>query len=325
MKNILVTGGAGYVGSVLVSKLLRKSFNVRVFDSFLFADESLFPKMQSLEVYRADLRDTKAVEKALKNIDAVIHLAGISNDPSSDLNPALTKEVNIVASQKLIDLCREFGIPRFINASSSSVYGVKKEAEVTEDLSLEPLTLYSESKVVIEKYLKENKGKMTAVSIRPATVCGYSPRMRLDLTVNILTHFAVRKGKILVFGGSQKRPNIHIEDITDLYVSLLSTPAPLIDGEVFNACGANHTVLEIAELVRNTVNPHLPILIEPTNDLRSYHINAQKIKRVLDFVPKRTIKDAITDMVAAFADHRITDPDQDKYYNVRSLKKSLPV
>ncbi len=323
MKNILITGGAGYVGSVLVPKLLRKGYFVRVLDSFLFADLNLFPKFQSLDVMKADLRDTKAVEKSLRNIDAVIHLAGISNDPCSDLNPALTKEVNVTATEKLIDLCREFGISRFINASSSSVYGIKKEKDVTEELPLEPLTLYSESKVAIEKYLAEHKGKMTSVSIRPATVCGFAPRMRLDLTVNILTHFAVRKGKILVFGGEQKRPNIHIEDITDLYALLLKTPASLIDGEIFNACGANHSVLELAKLVQETVNPHLSIEIEPTEDLRSYHISAMKIKRILDFVPRRTIKDAIQDVANAFRENRIPDPDEDKYYNVRTLKKLL--
>ena len=164
---------------------------------------------------------------------------------------------------------------------------------------------------------------MVAVSVRSATVCGYSPRMRLDLTVNILTHHAVKKGQIRVFGGVQKRPNIHIEDITDLYAELVETPANLIDGKEFNACGANHTVMEIANLVQGAVGAQIPIRVEPTNDLRSYHISASRIARELGFVPKRTIEDAIRDVAEALADSRIADPENDIHYNVRTMKKVL--
>jgi len=190
MKKILVTGGAGYVGSALVPKLLHDGQAVRVLDLCLYGDERLFPvqylKSGQLEVTRGDLRDDRLVETALHDVDCVIHLAGISNDPSSDLDPALTREVNIDATKRLIDAARDKGVTRFINASSSSVYGIKEEANVTEDLPLEPLTVYSESKVAIEEYLRGHRGRMAAISIRSATVCGFSPRLRLDLTVNIL-------------------------------------------------------------------------------------------------------------------------------------------
>lgn len=321
MKNILVTGGAGYVGGVLVPKLVAAGHRVRVLDLFLYADESIFPG--AVESVRADLRDTERVRESLRGIDTVIHLAGISNDPSSDLNPDLTRQVNVEATRALIDMARDGGVERFINASSSSVYGIKEEPDVTEELSLEPLTVYSESKVLVEDYLRHHRGRMTAVSIRSATVCGFSPRMRLDLTVNILTHHAVKKGKITVFGGVQKRPNIHIEDISDLYRHLVTLPAERIDGREYNACGENHTVMQLAQLVKETVAPEVPIEVVPTNDLRSYHVSAARIKRELGFVPKRGIEDAVRDVAKAFEDRRIADPEADIHYNVRTMKRVL--
>lgn len=323
MSQILVTGGAGYVGAVLVPKLLAEGHSVRVLDLFLYADESIFPLSPSLSMVRCDLRDRAKVRETLKGCDVVIHLAGVSNDPSSDLDPELTREVNVRATADLIDAAREMGIRRFINASSSSVYGVKKEPNVTEDLPLEPLTVYSESKVIIEKYLDEHQGDMCAVSVRSATVCGYSPRMRLDLTVNILTDHAVRKGKITVFGGTQKRPNIHIDDITDLYCALVTAPANLINRQKFNVCGTNQTVQEIAETVRSKVDPSLPIEVVSTNDLRSYHISAEKVRKALGFTAKKTIADAVADVAQALRAGKIAEPDSDIHYNVRVMKRNL--
>ena len=327
MKKIFVTGGAGYVGAVLVPKLLRAGHAVEVFDLFLYGDDTLFPSSYlnsgQLVLTRGDLRDQSLVKSRVRGVDCVIHLAGISNDPSSDLDPGLTREVNIDATCALIDAARDAGVSRFINASSSSVYGIKEEANVTEELPLEPLTVYSESKVAIEQYLHEKRGKMVAVSIRSATVCGFSPRMRLDLTVNILTHHALKKGKVTVFGGSQKRPNIHIEDITDLYRDLIDAPAEAIDGKEFNACGANHTVMDLALLVKKTVRPDAPIDVVSTNDLRSYHISGGKIERELGFSPRHTIEDAVRDVARGFEENRIPNPDDDRHYNVRTMKKIL--
>jgi nucleoside-diphosphate-sugar epimerase len=327
MKKILVTGGAGYVGAVLVPKLLKQNYEVRVLDLFIYATEKIYPAAAlgsgQLKLFKGDLRDKTLLKTALTGVDTIIHLAGISNDPSSDLDPELTRKVNIQGTEAMIDMARDMGITRFINASSSSVYGIKEEANVTEELKLEPLTVYSESKVAIEDYLDRNRGKMTAVSIRSATVCGYSPRLRLDLTVNILTHHAVTKNKITVFGGVQKRPNIHIEDISDLYVQLVETPAQLIDGQQFNACGANHTVMALANLVKETVAPTATIEVLPTNDLRSYHVSADKIKQVLGYVPKRTIADAVRDLAKAFREKLVANPEEDRYYNVKTMKRVL--
>lgn len=325
MEKVLVTGGAGYVGAVLVPKLLELGYAVRVLDLFLFSDESIYDKCRgpNLEVYRGNLTNTRLVQSIVHRMDYVIHLAGVSNDPSSDLNPELTREVNIRATRALIDAARELKVKRFINASSSSVYGVKEEPNVTEDLSMNPLTVYSESKVKIEEYLATHRGQMEAVSVRSATVCGYSPRMRLDLTINILTHHAIKRGKITVFGGSQKRPNIHIDDVCEFYCQLLEAPAEKINGEAFNVCGANHTVAELAQMVQATVAPEAPIETQPTDDLRSYHVSAEKARRVLGFSPRKTIINAIEDVAAAIRSGRIENPERDCHYNVRALKKLL--
>lgn len=327
MKKILVTGGAGYLGAVLVPKLLKRGYRVRVLDLFLYGDQTLFPKefveTKQLELLKLDLRQTDALKPAMHDIDAIIHLAGISNDPSSDLDPQLTKDVNITAVQKMIDIAKKSGISRFINASSSSVYGIKEEPNVVETLSLEPLTVYSESKVAIEEYLAKHRGGMVSANVRSATICGYSPRLRLDLTVNILTHHAMLKNKITVFGGTQKRPNIHIEDISDFYMNLVDAPAELIDGESFNVCGENHTVMQLAELVQKTVAPTAKIETVSTNDLRSYHVSAQKAAEVLEFKPKKKIEDAIRDLADAFKTGKIKNPEEDRYYNVKTMKQVL--
>lgn len=327
MKKILVTGGAGYLGAVLVPKLLKRGYRVRVLDLFLYGDQTLFPKefveTKQLELLKLDLRQTEALKPALHDVDAIIHLAGISNDPSSDLDPQLTKDVNITAVEKFIDLAKQARIPRFINASSSSVYGIKEEPNVVETLSLEPLTVYSESKVAIEQYLAKNRGGMISVNVRSATICGYSPRLRLDLTVNILTHHAMLKNKITVFGGTQKRPNIHIEDISDFYMNLIDAPSDLINGESFNVCGENHTVMQLAELVKKTVAPTATIETVPTNDLRSYHVSAQKALDVLEFKPKKKIEDAVRDLAEAFKSGKIKNPEDDRYYNVKTMKRVL--
>ncbi len=314
--NILVTGGAGYLGCVLVPKLMRLGHKVRVLDLFIYGQEKLFPEIS----IKGDIRNAATLDQALIGIDTVIHLAAISNDPSGDLNPKLTESVNIDGSKLLIDKCREKRIRRFINASSSSVYGIKHDPEVTEELSLEPLTIYSESKVAIEKYLEANKGDMETVSVRSATICGYSPRMRFDLTVNILTQHALQKGKITVFGGTQKRPNIHIEDISDFYSRLVTASEKIINGKAYNVCGENHTVAQLAELVKTTVAPNCPIEVMATNDLRSYHICARKVENELHFKPSHSISKAIQDIAGAIRTEKFGNLDEDRFYNVRLMK-----
>ncbi|MFH2069937.1 MAG: NAD-dependent epimerase/dehydratase [Elusimicrobiota bacterium] len=322
-KNILVTGGAGYVGSVLVPKLLKKGYRVKVIDLYIYGKHVLdeVKNHPGLQQVKGDIRDRALLEKIIPGTDAVIHLACISNDPSYELDPLLSKSINYDAFLDLVDVSKKSGVGLFVFASSSSVYGVKKEENVTETLPLEPLTDYSKYKVLCEEFLLKNQTpEFTCTVIRPATVCGFSPRMRLDLTVNILTANALNTNKITVFGGGQKRPNIHIEDITDYYVKLLEVPKEKIAGKIYNAGYENYTVMDLANMVKETVSAHVPIETVPTKDNRSYHISSEKIKKELGLIPAKTIRDAISDIKIAFETKRIVDWQDINYYNVRKMK-----
>lgn len=324
IKNVLVTGGAGYVGAVLVPKLLEKGYRVKVLDLYLFGDNVLdaVKNNPDLEQIKGDIRDRALLEKIIPGTDAVIHLACISNDPSFELDPQLGKSINYYAFLGLLEVSRKSKVKRFIYASTSSVYGVKAEENVTEDLTLEPLTDYSKYKALCEEVLKKEPTRgFTWVIIRPATVCGYSPRLRLDLSVNILTNLAVNTGRITVFGGQQKRPNIHIEDVTDLYVNLLELPAKKIAGKTFNAGYENYQIAELADTVREVVGKEgVEIVTTPTDDNRSYHISSAKIERELGFKPEHTVEEAVKDLCDAFADGKIPDPMNDiRYYNIKTM------
>jgi nucleoside-diphosphate-sugar epimerase len=319
MAKVLVTGGAGYVGCVLVGLLVERGHEVTVVDTMYFGDAGLAKLRKDARIVKGDIREDMA--PLLRGQDAVLHLAAISNDPSSDLDPQLTQQTNYDAVVRLVRAAKREGVARFVNVSTSSVYGVKDVPNVTEDLPLEPLTIYSRTKADAEKVVHaENSPDFCAFSMRPATVCGWSPRMRLDLTVNILTMHAVLNKRIRVFGGAQKRPNIHIWDICDYYERLLKAPAEKVGGQAFNAGYENHTVMEIAEMVRAEVGEDVAIATEPTNDPRSYHISSEKIRRVLGLEPSRTIRDAIRDVAAAFRDGRIGDSNDVNYYNVKKMK-----
>lgn len=325
IKNILVTGGAGYVGAALVPKLLKNGYKVKVIDLYIFGIDVLdFVKDHSdLKQIKGDIRDKNLLEKELTDVDVVIHLACISNDPSFELDPTLGKSVNYDATLQLIDLAKKRGVKRFIFASSSSVYGIKEEENVTEDLPIQPLTEYSKYKALCEEYiLNQQNDDFTGLILRPATICGFSPRQRLDLTVNILTNHAINRGKISVFGGEQKRPNIHIKDITDLFVKTLAYPREKIAGKIFNAGYENHTLNEIAQIVSNVIgDENIEIVIEPTDDNRSYHISSEKIKSELGFTAHHTIEEAVNDLKEAFASGKIPDPMNNiRYYNIKTMQ-----
>lgn len=325
IKNVLVTGGGGYVGAVLIPKLLEHGYSVRVLDLFIYG-EQVFDKVKEspdLELYKGDIRDQSLLRKILPGCDAVIHLACISNDPSFELDPELGKSINFDAFVPLVDISKESGVKRFIYASSSSVYGIREEKNVTEDLPLLPLTDYSKYKALCEEVLLEKRspGFVTLI-LRPSTVCGDSPRLRLDLTVNILTNHAVNNRKITVFGGRQMRPNIHIEDMANAYIKSLEWPDAAIDGKIFNVGFDNFTVSEIANKVRTVVGQDIEIVTTPTDDNRSYHVSSAKIKKELGFVAEHSVEDAIRDLVASFQAGKIPNPMTDsRYYNIKTMQE----
>jgi nucleoside-diphosphate-sugar epimerase len=322
--NVLVTGGAGYVGAVLVPKLLAAGHKATVLDLYLYGGDVLddVKDHPGLRQINGDLRDLAAVEDALADCDAVIHLACISNDPSFELDPGLGKSINYDAFLPLVKTAKAKRVERFIYASSSSVYGIKQGVEVTEDLALEPLTDYSRFKAMCEADLEAERAPgFVTLTIRPATVCGYSPRQRLDVIVNILTNFAVHKSVIKVMGGSQLRPNIHIDDMADIYLLALDAPAEAIDGKIYNAADENYTVSELAEIVRGVVGEHVGILVEPSDDPRSYHVSGRKIAEELGFRCRKTIRDAVADLVAAFGAGKLPNSFEDsRYFNIRTMQ-----
>lgn len=331
MKNVLITGGAGYVGTLLTPQLLAAGYNVTVYDILYYGCE--LTAQPRLKIIEADIRDIDRFRDACAGMEAVIHLACISNDPSFELDERLSTSINYDCFEPLVIAAKEQGVRRFIYASTSSVYGVSDALEVREDHPLVPLTLYNKYKGMCEPLLfKQQTENFVCVTIRPATVCGYSPRMRLDLTVNILTCHAVNTGKITVFGGQQLRPNIHIQDMCDLYELLLQLPDERIAGQTFNAGYQNHSVMDIAKMVRKVVQEEFPekgeieIVTTPTNDIRSYHINSDKITAKLGFRPKRGIEDAVRGLCKAFKAGKLPNSMTDeRYYNVKVLKAGQAV
>ena len=311
-KTILVTGGCGYKGSVLVGKLLNSGYKVVVIDTQWFGNT--LPGHEALTVIKLDVRDLML--EHLRGIDSIIHLASVANDPCGELDPKLTWEISALATMQLADMAARSGIKQFIYASSGSVYGIKDEPEVTEDLELTPISEYNKTKMVAERVLLSYKDQMNVVMIRPATVCGLSPRMRLDVSVNMLTVQALKNGIITVFGGNQARPNIHIDDITDLYISILERPE-CYEG-IYNAGFENLTILEIAEMISRKVNAE--IKVTESNDPRSYRINSDRLLAT-GFKPKKKVEDAIDEIISAWNNESLKDIP--KHYNLKWMQEQI--
>lgn len=320
MKNILVIGGGGYVGTHLTTQLIQKNYAVTVFDLFIYGN--FLVKHKNLNVIKGDIRDLSLLKKIISNFDCIIHLACISNDPSFDLNPELGKSINFDPFEDLVKISKENGIERFIYASSSSVYGVKAENDVDEKFSLEPLTDYSKYKALCEDILlRYNDKNFTCCIVRPATVCGYSKRQRLDLVVNILTNLAYNSGEVSIYGGSQLRPNININDMSNAYIFLLNQSKQLISGEIFNIGFENYSVNTICALVTKNIKKKVNIKYLKSEDNRSYHISSKKIQNKLGFKNFYSIEDAIVELINAFENKLLHDPlNNEIYFNIKKMK-----
>jgi nucleoside-diphosphate-sugar epimerase len=325
---VAVTGGAGYVGSMLVPYLIDRGHEVTVLDTYWYGDD-VYPQLKTAERNRlhkvkGDIRNKADLKKAFAGQDAVLHLACVSNDPSFDLQPNLGKSINYDCFNDIMTTVRDSGVKRFVYASSSSVYGVKDTPNVTEDATCEPLTDYSKFKWMCEEDLKKfDMGKTEWSVIRPATVCGYAPRLRLDLTVNILTISALAKKKITVHGGKQLRPNLNIKDMIRAYSTFLEAPKDEIHGKIFNVGFENRSVGDIADMAKAVVNdPAVELVVEPTHDHRSYHVNSDKVARELGFKPEYSIQEAIQSLVTAWKGAKIEDAlTNSMYYNIRRMKE----
>lgn len=310
--HILVTGGCGYKGTVLVPKLLGRGYDVTVIDTMWFGN--YLKSNENLKVIKGDIRDVENVP--LDNVDTIIHLSSVANDPCGDLDPKLTWEISALATMQLADKAVRKGIKNFVYASSGSVYGIKEEDQVTEDLELKPISEYNKTKMIAERVLLSYSDKMNIQIIRPATVCGYSPRMRLDVSVNMLTMQALTKGEITVFGGQQVRPNIHIDDITDIYLFMIDN-RDTVSG-IYNAGFENISIIEIAERVTKFVPAK--ITVTASNDPRSYRVNSDKLLKT-GFSPKKTVNNAISEIVVKYKEGILKD--EEFYYNLKWMKKKL--
>ncbi len=320
---VLVTGGAGYIGSVLVPELLDAGWRVSVLDRLVFGAGPLAAVRgrPGLTLLRGDVRDRDTVRSAVRGAEAVVHLAAISNDPSSELDPEVTRAVNAEGTRLVMTEAKRARVRRFLYASSASVYGIKDTPDVTEDLGLEPITLYARCKAEGEEVLN---GLVTndfvGTSVRAATVCGDSPRLRLDLTINLLTDQALRLGSIRVFGGAQMRPNVHIRDLTRFYRMLLEADADTINARAFNVCRSNASVRALAEMIREEIDPSLEIRTVRTDDERSYHLSGRRALDLLGYEPERDVVTAVRELRSRYGSPLYPDPDDDWYRNVRWMK-----
>lgn len=327
MKKLIIFGGGGYCASVLIPQLVNDDWDVTAYDTFWYGTDHL-PKAPNLHLVQGDVRDLDKIKDSLKGKEYVLHLSCISNDASFELDEKLSTSVNLDSFEPLVVAAKEAGVKRFVFASSSSVYGVSDSPDVTEDHPLVPLTLYNKYKGMCEPLLfKHTDENFVGVVFRPATVCGYGPRQRLDLSVNILTNHAVNKGKITVFGGDQLRPNLHVQDYADLCKLLLTSPSEKVRNEVFNCGFQNMSIMSIAQIVKKVVEEifpekgSIPIDITTSDDPRSYHINSEKISSTLNFKPKHSIEDAVRDLCKAFKEGKLPNSfDDNKYFNVRTMK-----
>ena len=323
-KTVLITGGAGYVGSALVPLLLSSGHRIIVYDLYLYGDIFKNIKNRNLIEIKGDIRDKEKLINASRGADGLIHLACLANDPSFELNPELGKAINYDAFFNILEAAQKNKIKRLIFASSASVYGTQED-EVTEDIRGRPLTDYGKYKLLCEDVLRD-WGLKNYVIVRPGSIFGYAPRLRLDLITNNFTIRGLLEKKISFFGGWQLRPHIGIKDIIRVYQLLLEAPEEAVNEKVFNVSLKNVSVKDTAQLVADVLKekhslPDVQIEKLDVFDKRSYHLNSEKIKKELGFIPKFTLEEGVTSIADAEKNNLINDGlNNPLYYNVKLMK-----
>jgi len=327
IKTILVTGGAGYIGSILCPKLINNNYNVIVYDSLFYGNTGLASILNhhNFKLIQGDIRDIESLSIALTNVDCVIHLAAISNDPSAELDPEITRQINHLSYKPLLNICKSKGVKRFINSSSIGVYGINYDNNVTEDEPLNPITEYAKCKALTEEIVKQAAtSEFTSVSLRCGTVCGWSPRMRFDLSLNTLTAIALQNKELTILGGDQRRPQIYIEDVADFFVAMLSIGSAKINGRIFNAAGHNYKISDLSLAIKEVLGGGLVVKhMPPRDDERSYHVCSDKIKNELGLVLKHDIKDAIISIYNAYKEKLWSDYTSENYNNVKKITSTI--
>ena len=312
MKKILVTGGSGYQGVKLIKKLISAKYKVINIDNNLFGN--YFIKHRNVKNYQLDINQIHKIN--LRNVYGCIHLASIANDPMVDLNQSFSWETSALGTMALMEQLKKYKVKKIIYASSGSVYGIKKEKKVTEKLSLKPLSTYNKVKMVTERVILSYKKYLNVIILRPATVCGFSPRMRLDVTVNMLTFHALKNKKITVFGGKQKRPNIHIDDLLDAYMFFLKKN---IKTNIFNIGFENLSIIDIAKKISRIIESEI-VIKKNYKDARSYNLDSSKLLKT-GFKPKKKISDAIIELKELYKKNILKN--KPNFHSIKWLKKNL--
>ena len=308
---ILILGGGGYIGSVLTERLLKRNTKVVIVDNFWFGN--YLKKHNNLKIIRKDIRNLDS--HIFKNVDAVIQLANIVNDPMVELNQSISWEINVLSLKKIIEMSIKHNVKKFFFASSGSVYGLKKEKKVTEDLELIPISTYNKTKMIAERVILSYSKLIKTFIIRPATVCGFSPRMRLDVSVNNLTYQALKYGKIKIHGGKQIRPNIHIQDMCRVYEHFLFKNKKT---GIYNAGFENISIKKIGLMIQKKIRCKL--VFQKMLDVRSYRQNSEKLLST-GFKQKYNVEDGINDIINHYNSKILLEKDQ--WYSVKWLKNKI--
>jgi len=323
---VLVTGGAGYVGSHLTRKLLADGFRVRILDNFLYGDHGIadLGSDPRVEIQRGDICNIRDVAHAVQGVQGVVALAAVVGDPACEVDPRETMTINFESTRCLLDACREAGVQRLVFASSCSVYGANGDELLREESHLNPVSLYARTRIMSEEVLLQERGPVEVIILRLSTVCGLSRRMRFDLMVNTITARAAVDGRVKVIGAEQWRPHLHVRDAAAGFACAIEAPPQAAQGNIFNVGheSQNFTIGEVAEKVAHRLPNTVVEYANGNGDRRSYRVSFERIRKHLGFVPTLTVDDAIDEIHTAIDSGRVTNYEDEQYHNVKWIRRT---